>query len=243
MAVFIAGALLFMLLVAMALALFTTARRLRQAEAELADYRRDYGFLKVDDPTMLQAVALWSPERGRWRWRVHLPAGKYEICNGTTRIPAEGVVDSRLSESDLLDSVDSDISISAAVYKDPRNTGWMCKIMFEGTTISFPAPASFPEAWEESDSPSPCRDSGVLWNQGPKSVSPEEPLVLLRRRVGERRAKDVFDTESADGLMIWIRRTGSASGQDTRWARVGKEVEKWSESHHESSKDGGTRRP
>jgi hypothetical protein len=75
--------LLFVLLVAMGVSLFVTGRRFRQAEAELAEYRREYGILKVENPTMLQAVAVWTGEPNHWRWRVHFPRGRYDICGSS----------------------------------------------------------------------------------------------------------------------------------------------------------------
>jgi len=43
------GLLLFVLLASMAMSLFVTARRLLRVEATLADYRREYGILDVEE--------------------------------------------------------------------------------------------------------------------------------------------------------------------------------------------------
>ena len=60
--------LLFVILVAMGLSLFVTGRRFKLAEAELAEYRQEYGILKIaDNPTKLQAIALWTGEPNHWR--------------------------------------------------------------------------------------------------------------------------------------------------------------------------------
>src|SRR5512141_2897072 len=85
--------LLFVLLVAMALALFTTGWQLHQAKTELAEYRQEYGILKVDDPTTLSAAACWTGEPGKWRWKLHFPPGRYDLPYATTGIPQTGLLD------------------------------------------------------------------------------------------------------------------------------------------------------
>jgi hypothetical protein len=54
---------------------------------------------------------------------------------------------------------------------------------------------------------------GVQWNKEPAVVSPQTPLVLLRRRIGiQEKNGSLPIPPSADGLLIWIRRVGEATG-------------------------------
>ncbi len=203
------GLLLFVLLVAMACALWSTARRYRQDEAELAEYRRDYGILKVEDPTMLQAIARWTPEPNCWRWRVHFPPGRYDLCCATTGIPADGLPKPQAGfTQDFSGSVD----VSAAIYKDPQSGVWRCEISANGTGNS-------PEVSAALIHPPLSTTSGVEWKHAPATVSPETPLVLLRKRVSKKDSSGsecLSSVEPSDGLMLWIRRVGKATGARTR---------------------------
>ena len=109
----------------MAMALFATWQRLRQAEAELAEYRREYGILKVENPKMLHAIPLWTPDPDCWRWRMHFPPGRYDICYATTGIQAEGLPK---PEGGFTGDFSGPVAVSAAIYKDPRNGLWKCRI-------------------------------------------------------------------------------------------------------------------
>ena len=208
--------LLFVLLVAMALSLFVTGRRFLRAEAELAEYRREYGILKVENPTMLHAVARWTPEPGQWRWRVHFPPGRYDLCWRTAGIPAEGLPipkPQRGLTADLAGFGD----VSVVAYKDPRDNVWKYAITVGGVagggsftnTTYTTMPVNLPNELGSST-------SGVQWGQDPVIVSPQEPLVLLRKRLATKKKNgsiSVTTVELADGLMLWIRRVGKASGQ------------------------------
>ena len=119
------GLMLFVLLAAMGMALFTTGWKLRRAERELADYPREYGILNVENPAMLLAVARWTPEPGQWRWQVHFPPGRYEVCYATAGIKEEGLPKPMgWFTSDL----SGDVNVSAAFLTDPKSGKWVCRI-------------------------------------------------------------------------------------------------------------------
>jgi hypothetical protein len=204
------GLLLFVLLVAMGLSLAVTARRMLRAEAELAEYRRECGILKVENPTMLHAVALWTPEPGRWRWRVHLPPGRYDLCWSTTGIPLHGLPKPEHGISDNLPAELAGFAdVSAVAYKDPLDGVWKYRVSFGCIAMSQRMPVSLPNesAWQTF---------GIQCGDEPAIVSPAEPLVLLRKRVveeGNRGVSFQSDLDVTDGLMLWIRRMGEASRQ------------------------------
>ncbi len=200
--------MLFVLLAAMGMALFTTGWKLRRAERELADYRREYGILNVENPAMLCAVARWTPEPGQWRWQVHFPPGRYEVCYATAGIKEEGLPKPMgWFTSDL----SGDVNVSAAFLTDPKSGKWVCRIDAGGMGTS-------PDVADALVNPTTSSTSGVQWNHEPAVVSSKTPLVLLRRRVGKRNkngSSSIVALEPTDGLMIWIRRVGEPDGSGT----------------------------
>ena len=195
--------MLFVLLAAMAVALFATGLRMRRAEAKLKDYQREYGILDVENPAMLHAVARWTPEPGQWRWQVHFPPGKYEICYATSEIPAHGFPKpGSWSRCDM----SGEATFSTVVYKDPLSGRWTARFSVDGSTTSrslstCPMQAKMLEV------------SGVQWNQPPAIISPDKPLILLRERIGKKQKDGSYQcSDLSDGLMIWIQRAGGASG-------------------------------
>ncbi len=194
--------MLFVLLAAMAIALFTTGQRLRRAEAKLENYQREYGILDVENPAMLQAAARWTPEPGQWRWRVYCPPGEYDLCCTTSKIPATGFP----KDHDRSFNAPGEVNISAVIYKDPVSGRWKCQLANGGLRLFLDVPGSPLEAhmWETD---------GVLWNQPPAIVSPDQPLILLKERIGEKQKGGSYKCpDLSNGLMIWIRRAGGASG-------------------------------
>ncbi len=205
------GLLLFVLLVAMGLSLFVTARRFRQTEAELAEYRREYGILKVENPTKLQAIALWTGEPNHWRWRVYLPRGKYDIYWATTGIPVNGLPTPTdgwrfLDSQDPADPVD----ISLATYKDPKDGVWKYAISMRS------ANGSGGENYVDM-SVAPADECNSEWIggvdriNGPVIVSSDQPLVLLRK-LTLRKGVCTIGPKDNDGLMLWIKCKGQWRG-------------------------------
>jgi hypothetical protein len=195
----------------MGISLFVTARRFRQAEAELAEYRREYGILKVEDPTKLQAIALWTGEPNHWRWRVYVPRGKYQVLYATTGIPISGVptpIDGWefLDSRNLADPVD----ISLAVYKDPKDGVWRYAISTRSANGS-----GGEDYVDMSVAPADECNSGwiggVHRGDGPVTASPDKPLVLLRKLTA-RKGVCVISPLKNDGLILWVRRAGEQGG-------------------------------
>jgi hypothetical protein len=199
------GLMLFVLLAAMGIALFTTGWKLHRAEKQLDEYRREYGILKVENPAMLHAVARWAPEPGQWRWQVHFPPGRYDICYATTGILDQGFPKPR---GGFTSDFSGDATVSATVFKDPKTGQWTCALFADHATTYRQVPDSVINADMSSI-------AGVQWNQAPAIISPEKPLVLLRKRVGQRQksgTSSISFTDPSDGLMIWIQRVGEATG-------------------------------
>jgi hypothetical protein len=205
------GLLLFVLLVAMGISLFVTARRFRQAEAELAEYRREYGILKVENPTKLQAIALWTGEPNHWRWRVYFPRGRYDICYATTGIRANGPPTQMEGWNADFENL---VEISVAAYKDPKDGVWRYAISSEGSCGGSRIAADM--AVIPSEERISNSSDSVDRNHGPVSVSADGPLVLLRKRAAkmEKGRAEMSSEKAYDGLMLWIRRTGKWRGDN-----------------------------
>jgi hypothetical protein len=193
------GLMLFVLLVAMGMALFTTGWRLLRAEKELEEYRREYGILKVDNPAMLHAVARWTPEPGRWRWKVHFPPGRYDVCYATKGLHGVGFPE---PSGGLTTDFSGEVSLSAAFFKELKSGKWVC-------CIDAGAVSTSPYVPENVVNPRTWSTGGVKWNQEPAVVSPDTPVVLLRRQIGAKQKNGSFIVPNpSEGLMIWIRRVG-----------------------------------
>jgi hypothetical protein len=88
-------------------------------------------------------------------------------------------------------------------------TQWVCNFVIGPASGSRDVPDAVvnPVTWSTD---------GVLWNKEPAVVSPQTPLVLLRRRIGTQQkggsSSSISLTGSADGLLIWIRRAGEPTG-------------------------------
>ena len=188
------GLMLFVLLAAMGMALFTTGWQLLRARKELAEYRREYGILKVDNPAMLCAVARWTPEPGQWRWQVHFPPGRYNVCYATAGIPGDGFPKPL---GGLTSDFAGDATVSAAFFKDPKSGKWVCSFYAGGASISH-------DVSDAVVNPPALSISGVQWNQEPAIASPQTPLVLLRRQT-ERSKRTA---RSPCGPCPWAVQTG-----------------------------------
>jgi hypothetical protein len=204
------GLLLVALFVAMGFALLATARRLRQAEATVADYRRQYGILEVSDPTAMQAVALWTGEPNHWRYRVYFPRGRYDICCATSGIPADGLPQRK---SALNADFEGIVEISAAAYKDPQDGAWKYALSSQGPQGGYSTSVAMSvappdEAMSELGS---CvdRSTGVV------TATPQQPLVLLRKRIVKSPATTISHSKEYGGILLWLSRTGPWRGDHT----------------------------
>lgn len=199
------GLMLFILLVMMGLALCTTAVRLRRAETELDEYRREYGILKVDNPAMLYAVARWTPEPDQWRWQVHFPPGRYDVC-----AVMGGIEEYRIPKNcrTLTADFNGDQKVSVVLFQaDSKGGPLKCRIEAGpwSSVVEVPNSLKNPPVWS---------DGGIQWKDAPTIVAPDEPVVLLRRRIGVRQknGSTTLGLGPSDGLMLWIRRVGEPTG-------------------------------
>ena len=188
----LASSLLFVLIVAMGLSLFVTGRRFKQAETELAEYRREYGILKIaDNPTKLQAIALWTGEPNHWRWRVYFPPGRYDLCYLTTGIPENGLPKPKGgSNADFSGLVD----VSVTAFKDPKDGVWRYAIANKGSqggNETYVDLSVIPDDEGMSES-----NGSVNRDNVPVIVSTNEPLVLLRKRVVKMGETEMSSIES-----------------------------------------------
>jgi hypothetical protein len=89
----------FMLLNALLISNLLLVQRVRDAERELSQLRREQGKLVVDDPDQMSIIQVPRPEldwRKNWSWRVYAPPGtKIDICFCSRLIRAEGLPDEK----------------------------------------------------------------------------------------------------------------------------------------------------
>lgn len=194
------------LLVAMAIALGVTGQRLHRAEAQLDQYRREYGLLEIDDPTTLCAIARWTPEPKCWRWRVWFPRGRYKVCYAAMGILADGIPK---PQGGVEDDFDGLTEVSATVFRDKSDGDWKCALSAGSVTAYRNVPSTL-------DGQTISSSGGVLWKQDATRAGPENRLVLLRHRVGKKTPSGgsiLGVSEPSEGLMIWIEYQGTSTGR------------------------------
>jgi hypothetical protein len=221
--------LLFTLLGAMAIALAVTAGRLHRAEAQLDEYRREYGILKIDDPTRLCAVALWVPQPRSWRWRVNFPTGRYWVSCKTAGIIETGVP---VVGAGLNREFSGPTEVSAVIFRDQSDGLWKCVLSAGGETSCVHVP---PTLGEDSAS----RTTGVVWRKGTITAE-DDQLVLLRHRVGKKVAgggSTLNLMKPSDGLLVWIARQTATNDRSSAEGKFTPPLDNSARSHSESPLD------
>jgi hypothetical protein len=207
-------------IVCLAVALWSTSRRFREAtlqvevlQEEVQKYREEMGYLTISDPSKVHAIGVPALGRLKWQWRVYLPENRaFRVHAVTGGVPKEGVPAPPGTRSGSTSTMRSgELLIYAEVQKD-RNGQWVLHVE-EGGMSAGSATIGIHQThqrWLE-------HFSGWIEQVRPgqtQAFEPGEPIVLLRLRVheiGEKtdhgRTSGHPPEEPCDGLMIWIDQT------------------------------------
>jgi len=208
-------------IVCLAVSLWTTSRRFRQAtleaetlRAEIQKYREEMGYLTISDPSKVHAIGVHAHGNFKWQWRVYLPENRrFWMHVVTGGVPQRGVPAPGTSSRSAWMVESGQSLFYAAVEKDQRDNWVFCVDEGNSGSASQTGIHQAHEQWLER---------GVGWTTEQvtpgrtQTFEPGQPIVLLRLRVHEsvEKAEDGTTSTSSrepeepcDGLMIWIDET------------------------------------
>jgi len=174
-----------------------TSRELERTTDSLKIAQSELGVLTVDDPSLVHAISLPSPNRSQWRWRIQLPKGKtFRLRYLVGKIPPTGLPeDTSAAGSSISILTDSkgqrsvpfilDGALSKTEFGD-----WKLRFATDERSIQ-PKIENPPDWLNENPRPS------LTWVAGRgRTESGREPVVLLRYRKSE--------ANPSDGVLVWI---------------------------------------
>jgi hypothetical protein len=204
-------ALLFVVIIALGVAQFSSTLRVRQLEvrnrfleAENAKLRVEAGYLQVDDPSKVAVLQLREADELSWRWKVYLPRGSWKMHATTRNVALSG-----FPQEASFSSVVGGLTVNAAVSVRKGADGqWQLYARFEGAE-------SRSGLGENHRLVAGNHRAFTTSAKGGGSVSvcdPRQPIELLRVRTqdpvegpsGSWTSKD--STEPVDGILVWIER-------------------------------------
>jgi len=191
--------------------------KLNESHRIIKKQQAELGELVITDPNKLNAVAIPGYEVTTWRWRLHVPYerdGGYRIRFSTQDVPYDGTPPTSPYSIYLKGG---EYEFTAAIRKN-RNDDWTMQVIAAkrlslGSSNSKTILRMAPEhsQWIGDGFGSWIADGFVssidhAGSGGTVSVTPGEPMVLLRVRCHDGSRSEVF--EPCDGVMIWITEEG-----------------------------------
>jgi hypothetical protein len=192
-------------------ALTTLPLRLATQHAELTRLREEAGYLTIQDPKMINAIAAASPDQHWWKWRVYLPKGRdYEIYIGVGPIPKSGyqipgethfaVIDGKVLRPwpKALLKGGQEYVVEAWVQKSPELGAYGVALRANGAT-SYQQLSQDQFKWTEAAS---FTSSGIATLGTPEVCDPTKPVDLLREKGQSVKADGTY--QDLGGILIWI---------------------------------------
>lgn len=175
--------------------------RLYESEDELVDLRRQGGYLGPVEVDKTNIIAVPSSEDTTWKWRIYMPPGtKYNLWSRGGKIPATGFpkVDGGGPKEWSPDTPKHGVVVQAKIVRG--NDGQFDLDLTWGTgRIRTALGSEYNEQhWFGGNSRTEMEGGG-----GTKTFDPNEPIVLLRYRVGEP-GQVVAAQETATGVIVWL---------------------------------------
>lgn len=205
--------LLVVMLLATGLAALRLSQRAGHAEREARALRDQAGDLSVGDRGRVHAIALDSKDPRTWQWRLYIPKGSqyaWRIAAGAIPrdgVPARGVVG--ISNESYWES-DNEVLVTANLRREPDGT-WKFSVRSKigggmsqmgGAELTVPAEEL---SWLEEAG---CTDGRLLGDRGTTDLDPGGPIILLPRRLCERRPDGSSQPAEglAPGLILWLEK-------------------------------------
>ena len=172
--------------------------RLRRAESENQELRREFGVFTIKDPQKINVLGVRTHEQWGYCWRIYLPPLPpgccYFLCTANREIPATGLPKKWTRQG--LDGGKGLVYAGIKRKADDHATSYIEYHTERGDRLY------------NTDVPTPDWTQGG-WNLGSDVVlagntvvgSPGKPLVLMRLRVSDDSGPS---TPPCDGFMVWI---------------------------------------
>ena len=200
-----------LLILSLAVSHFLTSRQLGETKQELHKLRDELGYLTIDDPAMVNAIALETHEPDTWRWQVYFPKGhRYQWRLAYEEIPSRGVPRGGLTgvSNEPYWEEDNEVLVTAKLLR--RDDGdWTLSVtskigggayQMAGASIRIPAEAA---RWMSEVS---AIDFSLLGDRGTKTLDPAGPIILLMRRPHEKQPGGGSRRSDGPmpGIMVWL---------------------------------------
>jgi hypothetical protein len=168
-----------------------TTRRLKVATDELQKLRQEVAYLDVADPSRIQAVQVPVVESMTWKWKLHLPQGRYWLHTSTLDIPVSDLPDNGQCS---FDAPEEPFTMTVALRKDHLGQ-WQLVVTIPNGTMRIGI-ADDDAGWLTSNAG--YSSNGVT--QGKTQVfEPGKPLELLRVRAHRKRPDGSSSKHCSDG--------------------------------------------
>jgi hypothetical protein len=201
--------MLFAALVCVSISHFRTSWSLDKTQVALRTANNELGYLTIDDPKQICAIALPTFGPMQWRWRLHLPPGKrYQLRWAINNVPESDLPAAPgVNKLALLDAAAKPIATKEpfvfilAIHKNDAGQ-WLLNAVLpergEAMTIKV-----VPE-WLDGDR--------IGWTERTAGRDQTEacdgsgPLALLRYRKGKQVPPNgwTVDMQPTDGIAVWI---------------------------------------
>jgi hypothetical protein len=195
-------------------ALTTLPLRLATQHAEITRLREEAGYLTIQDPKMINAIAAASPDQHWWKWRVYLPKGRdYGIHIGVGPIPKSGYQFPNDTHIAVVDGKELHLQsqwpagllkggqeyvVEAWVQRSPELGAYGIALKANGPTFSHRlAPDQL--KWTKAAS---STSSGIVTLGSSEVRDPTKPVDLLRATGEWVKADGTY--QDLGGILIWI---------------------------------------
>ena len=208
----------FMVLTALLISNLLLVRRVRDAERELSQLRREQGKLVVDDPSQMNIIRVPRPEsdwRKNWSWRAYAPPGtKIDICFCNRLIPEDGLPDEKdnyiwrntMDAKNFIGSLPNGKLLSVSLVKKTGDGKTKSYLDFTDGDSVFSYPLEHDVGGNRFSTIEVAADDGKETSELGK------PLVLIRQRLsileepkpGQARSARIPIQQSLEGFMLWL---------------------------------------
>ena len=187
-------------------------------KAENAKIREENGFLTINDPTRIHAIALPEFRPLTWSYRVHLPPGRnYFVACKVNGLPLGGVfpkfgrppgtstISSGKGNAVAIGLAPAEYLITLAIFKNEQGD-WKCHLNCRSSNfvtdgkrkdatsgIGFSAKDQWPSLQGSFSSGGVSKQMTV--------VAPDKPIVLLDGRAIRGKGSS---NKSTEGVLVWI---------------------------------------